>query len=141
MLEVSNITKKFNVGTVDEVMALCRLDERLIPCVDFGHVNAREMGSLKTQADFEAIFNTIENNLGRERMQNFHVHFSKIEYTEGGEKCHLTFEDKVFGPFFEPLMELIAKKDLSPTFICESAGTQGADALAMMESYTKYRGS
>ena len=128
------------LGTLYEVMELCKLDERLIPCIDFGHLNARTRGELVAdQKGYEKILDTIHNELGEYRLKNFHSHFSKIEYTEGGEKCHLTFEDNVFGPFYEPLMELIAKKDLSPTFICESAGTQGADALAMMKSYTKYR--
>ena len=33
------------------------------------------------------------------------------------------------------VMELIYKKNLSPTFICESAGTQAEDAKAMKEYY------
>jgi deoxyribonuclease-4 len=41
----------------------------------------------------------------------------------------------IYGPHFEPLMELVAKKNLSPTFICESAGTQAEDALAMKKYY------
>lgn len=128
------------LGTLYEVMELCKLDERLIPCIDFGHLNARTRGELVAdQKGYEKILDTIKNELGEYRHKNFHSHFSKIEYTEGGEKCHLTFADEVFGPFYEPLMELVAKRDLSPTFICESAGTQGADALAMMNSYTKYR--
>ena len=53
----------------------------------------------------------------------------------GGEKMHLTFEDEEYGPRFEPLMELIAKKGWTPRFICESAGTQTEDAARMMEYY------
>ncbi|MBQ9920287.1 MAG: endonuclease IV, partial [Clostridia bacterium] len=68
-------------------------------------------------------------------LKEFHSHFSKIEYSAGGEKKHLTFEDTVFGPNFEPLMELIYKKNLSPTFICESAGTQAEDAKVMKDYY------
>lgn len=128
------------LGTLYEVIELCKLDERLIPCIDFGHLNARTRGELVADENgYEKILDTIGNELGEYRLKNFHSHFSKIEYTEGGEKCHLTFEDDVFGPFYEPLMELVAKKGLTPTFICESAGTQGRDALAMMQAYTKYR--
>lgn len=123
------------LGTVDEVLALCSLDERLIPCVDFGHINAREMGSLKIAADFEDIFNKIEDRLGAERMKHFHVHFSKIEYTVGGEKKHLTFEDKVFGPCYEPFVETVLKKGCELTVICESDGTQAEDAAAMKKYY------
>lgn len=123
------------LGTLEEVIALCELDERLIPCIDFGHLNARTGGGLKTFADFENIFNMIENRLGEERLKCFHSHFSKIEYTAGGEKKHLTFSDDVFGPNFEPVMELIYKKDCSPTIICESDGTQAEDARTMKLYY------
>ncbi|MBP3692043.1 MAG: endonuclease IV, partial [Clostridia bacterium] len=96
---------------------------------------ARTHGSLKSYADFEAVFDTIENKLGASRLKEFHSHFSKIEYTEGGEKCHLTFEDDVFGPNFEPVIDLVLKKNCSPTIICESAGTQAEDAKAMKNYY------
>lgn len=123
------------LGTLDEVMELCRIDERLIPCIDFGHLNARDQGVIKGFEDFEFILDTIENKLGIERLKTFHSHFSKIEYSAGGEKRHLTFENTVYGPDFEPLMELVYKKQLSPTFICESAGTQAEDAKMMKDYY------
>lgn len=128
--------KHNQLGDLYEVMELCKVDESFIPCIDFGHLNARTNGTIKTKSDFEAILNTIENELGADRLKVFHSHFSKIEYTEkGGEVKHLTFEDMIYGPHFEPLMELVAKKNLSPTFICESAGTQAEDALAMKKYY------
>ena len=123
------------LGTLGEVLELCKLDERLIPCIDFGHLNARDLGILKTFADFENIFTSVKNELGSDRLKIFHSHFSKIEYTTGGEKRHLTFEDTVYGPDFEPLMELVYKYGLSPTFVCESAGTQAEDAKAMKDYY------
>ncbi|WP_312641946.1 TIM barrel protein [Hydrogenoanaerobacterium sp.] len=124
------------LGTLEEVVQLCTIDERLIPCIDFGHLNARTFGGLKTFADFEAIFDTIENKLGISRLREFHSHFSKIEYTQnGGEKRHLTFGDTVFGPNFEPVAELIVRKNCEPTIICESSGTQAEDAAKMRAIY------
>lgn len=123
------------LGTLDEVLSLCELDERLIPCIDFGHLNARTLGGLSTFEAFEDVFNQIENRLGNSRLKEFHSHFSKIEYTTGGEKKHLTFEDEVYGPNFEPVMELTVKKNCSPVFICESDGTQAEDALTMQNYY------
>ncbi len=123
------------LGTLDEVLTLCGLDERLIPCIDFGHLNAREQGCLKTFADFENVFSKIENALGLNRLKTFHSHFSKIEYSAGGEVRHLTFTDNLFGPNFEPVAELIYKKQCSPTIICESAGTQAEDAKQMKDYY------
>ena len=125
------------LGDLNEVMELCAADDSFIPCIDFGHLNARTFGSIKTKDDYRKILDTIEDRLGSERLNCFHSHFSKIEYTEkGGEKKHLTFEDTVYGPQFEPLMELIAEKGLSPIFICESAGTQTEDAQTMKKFYT-----
>ena len=127
------------LGNLSEVLSLCELDERLIPCIDFGHLNARTLGGVNSQESFLSILDAIENRLGSDRLKRFHSHFSKIEYTNnGGEKRHLTFEDTVYGPNFEPLAELIAKKNLSPVFICESAGTQAEDAQRMMLLYRKY---
>lgn len=131
---------KFNqLGDLSEVMELCLLNDSFIPCIDFGHLNARTLGSLKSTEDFLAVLNEIENKLGFDRLKLFHSHFSKIQYTDkGGEKCHLTFEDTLYGPVFEPLAELVAKKGLTPTFICESAGTQAEDALTMKKLYGSY---
>jgi len=123
------------LGTLEEVIELCKIDDRIIPCIDFGHLNARDLGVLKTLSDFEEIFTTIRDNLGTDRLKAFHSHFSKIEYTTGGEKKHLTFEDTVFGPRFEPVMELTYKYNCSPVFICESAGTQTEDAKTMKDYY------
>ena len=127
------------LGTLDEVISLCSIDERIIPTIDFGHLNARDGGILKTAADFEKIIDTVENKLGGFRAQNFHVHFSKIEYSAGGEKKHLTFEDTVYGPDFEPFAEVISKRNLSPVIICESAGTMSKDALYMKEYYNSIK--
>ena len=127
------------LGTLGEVLELCRLDERLIPCIDFGHLNARDLGILKTTADFDNIFISIKNALGTDRLKCFHSHFSKIEYTTGGEKRHLTFEDTVFGPNYEPVMELTYKYGCDPTFICESAGTQAEDAKTMKDYYSSLK--
>lgn len=123
------------LGTLYEVLELCKIDERIIPCIDFGHLNARDLGVLKDKNDFEKIFLEIQNKLGSDRFKSFHSHFSKIEYTTGGEKRHLTFEDEIYGPDFKPVMELVVKYNLSPTFVCESAGTQAEDAKKMKDYY------
>ena len=124
------------LGDLHEVMEICKVDDSFIPCIDFGHLNARTFGAIKGKSEYAAILDTIKNELGSEREKIFHSHFSKIEYTEkGGEKRHLTFEDTVYGPQFEPLMELVYERGLSPIFICESAGTQTEDAQAMKKYY------
>jgi deoxyribonuclease-4 len=125
------------LGNLTEVLELCRLDDTFLPTVDWGHLNAREFGVIKGREEYEKMLDEMENALGHDRLSRFHSHFSKIMFTvPGGEKKHLTFDDpQGFGPDFEPLMELVAKKNLSPIFVCESAGTQDKDALTMKKYY------
>ena len=131
--------KKNQLGTLDEVLELCRIDSAFVPVVDFGHLNARECGNqFPTADDYMRVFDTIDRRLGADIATNLHCHFSKIEWTAAGEKKHLTFADDVFGPDFEPLMEAIAKNSLTPTIISESAGTQSDDALAMKKCYEEH---
>ena len=123
------------LGDLDEVLLFCGVDERFLPCIDFGHLNSRTHGGMNSRKDFAALLDRLSDALGQERARQFHAHFSKIEYTEGGEKRHLTFADTVFGPEPEPLMRLIAERGLAPTVICESDGTQTRDAATLHTLY------
>ena len=123
------------LGTLEEVLALCGVDKRITPCIDFGHLNARTLGGIQTKADYAAILDRLGEALGDERAARFHVHFSRIEYSAGGEKRHWTFAETQFGPEPEPLMELLAQRGLEPVVICESAGTQAEDAQTMQALY------
>ena len=132
-----NMGKINQLGDLDEVLELCTLDERLIPCIDFGHLYARSLGADDGQEAFVRMLDRVEEVLGTERASRFHSHFSHIEFTpKGGEKCHRTFaDDGGFGPDWAPLAAEIARRGWSPTFICESAGTQAEDALEMKKIY------
>ena len=123
------------LGTLEEVLALCSVDKRVTPCIDFGHLNARTLGGIQSKADYAAILDRLETALGDERARRFHVHFSRIEFSKGGEKRHWTFAETQFGPEPQPLMELLAERGLAPVLICESAGTQAEDARAMQAMY------
>lgn len=125
------------LGDLTEVLELCKLDDRLIPCVDFGHLYARTLGQLTGPQACKAMLDQMEHTLGQARARVFHSHFSQIEFTPaGGEKCHRTFDDNGgFGPDPAPLMAEVARRGWEPTFICESAGTQEKDALTMKALY------
>lgn len=128
------------LGDLDEVLELCTLDERLVPCIDFGHLYARSLGADEGTEACIRILDRMKEVLGEERASRFHSHFSRIAFTpKGGEKCHVTFKNNEgFGPDPEPLMEEIAKRGWSPTIICESAGTQAQDALTMKRIYQDF---
>ena len=118
------------LGDLSEVIALCELDARLIPAIDFGHLHARTLGGLNVIEDYAKILDALIGGLGFERVKHMHVHFSQLEYTAGGEKKHRNFGEG-FGPDFAPLARICVEKDFEPVFICESQGKMAEDAAAM----------
>ena len=126
------------LGDLEEVLALCAVDERITPCIDFGHLYARSQGTqfaAHAAQDYAALLDRLTEALGEERSRAFHAHFSRIAYTKGGEKCHLTFADTEYGPPHAPLMQLLKTRGLAPTIICESAGTQAEDAAVLAQCW------
>ena len=133
---IETMGKVNQLGTLDEVIELCKISPKYHPVVDFGHLNARHIGSYFTDCDsYRYIFDRIATQLGDEYAYNLHCHFSKIEFTGAGEKKHLTFADTVYGPDFEPLAEAIIRENVAPRIICESDGTMAEDALWMKNMY------
>lgn len=132
-------TGKLNqLGNLEEVAELCAVDERLLPAVDFAHLHCRGKGCIKGKRDFIEIFDYLLNRLGEYRTSNMHIHFSRVEFTAGGEKMHHRLCDVQYGPEFLPLAELMFERKMSPVVICESKGTMAEDAVSMMEMYRSF---
>ena len=127
--------KLAQIGTLEEVIEFCKIDKIYVPAIDFGHLNAREGGSLKKVEDYKSRLEYMISELGFERVKHFHVHFSKIMYGAKGEIKHLTFADTEYGPEFWPLAVALKELRLEPYIVSESAGTQAEDALEMKRLY------
>ena len=123
--------KQAQIGTYEEIIDFCTLSDNFIPTFDFGHINALNQGSLKTKEDYLDIFNLGIARLGRDKIHNCHIHFSKIEYGTKGEIKHLTLEDDIYGPEFKPLAEAIKELQIEPIVVCESKGIMAQDALRL----------
>ncbi|MDE6201056.1 MAG: TIM barrel protein [Clostridiales bacterium] len=119
------------IGTVEEIVDFCLIDDMFYPCFDFGHINSYMRGGLKTKDDYRRILDYTIDKLGFEKASQMHVHFSKIMYGDKGEIKHLTFEDTKYGPEYAPLAELFDEYKMSPYIVCESNGTMSDDALIM----------
>ncbi len=127
--------KIVQIGDLDETLALCDLDNRLIPCFDFGHLHARAIGRFGSLDDYRQALDKLENAVGMDRAKRLHIHFSRIEYTKGGEKRHWNYEDTQFGPSFEPLAEELFARRYAPVVICESKTHIAEDALLYKRIY------
>lgn len=124
------------IADLEEVGILTQIDECIYPAIDFGHLNARTLGGLKTKEDYLSVLAHLQSAAGQEKTNHMHIHFSHIQYTDKGEKMHLTFEDRKWGPFFEPLAQILkGNAAMEPVIICESSGTQALDAVKMKRLY------
>lgn len=133
LLAPETMGKKNQIGTLEEIVELCKLSKRLIPTIDFGHLHAAQNGGFDNIDDYLQAYEYMAKHLGEDVLYNFHVHFSKIEFTKAGEKRHWTFAD-AYGPPYEPFMDSLIRTGYTPRIICESSGTQALDA-AMMQAY------
>lgn len=126
--------KLSQIGTLEEVIEICKMDGRFIPCIDFGHLNCREKGCLKTVKDFDNVINKLFKEIP-DKAKIFHAHFSKVQYGALGEIRHLTFSDIVYGPSPEYFIESLKNFDVKPYIICESDGVQAEDAMYLKALY------
>lgn len=123
--------KKSQVGSLDELINICQSFDNFVPTVDFAHMHARSGGSIKSKDDYAKIFDKIETELG---LSVLHSHFTKIEYTDAGEKKHHVLADENFGPPLTPLLELISENGFNVTIICETPFLD-IDAREMKKEY------
>jgi len=78
----------------------------------------------------------VERKLGTEAARNMHCHFSKIEYTDKGERRHHVLDETRYGPTFEMLAEVIAEFKMRPIIICETPFLD-VDAMKMRDTYRR----
>jgi deoxyribonuclease-4 len=119
---LENLGKINQVGTVEDICRLCSLTDNFIPCIDFGHLHGRSLGKfLNTKEEFESVFQMLYAMLPAWKVDAMHIHFSKLEYTNKGEKRHVPFSVKEAGPkpgnFLRALPE---RPGFNPVIVCES---------------------
>jgi deoxyribonuclease IV len=127
------------VGNLEEIIRFCRIHTRYVPTIDFGHLHARSGGKVSTREDFRKILEAIGEGLGNKVLRRLHIHFSPIEFSQGGEVRHRTFGED-YGPPFEPLAQVMTEMKMTPVIICESNGTQTEDAITMKEIWNSIQG-
>jgi deoxyribonuclease-4 len=129
--------RHFQLGTLDEVLAICEQVEQTQLVIDWSHLHARSGGALRSAEDFREVVEKAEQKLGIEAVQNMHCHFSKIEFTyKSGERRHHILDDAKYGPDFEKLAETIVEFSLHPVIICETP-ILDIDAVRMRDTFRR----
>jgi deoxyribonuclease-4 len=122
----------FQLGSLDEILTICEEVEQTQLVIDWGHLHARYRGMFKKIDDFRAVIDEVENRLGTQAVKDMHCHFTKIEFTEKGERRHHILDETKYGPDFQLLAEVIAEYDLRPVMICETP-ILDVDAMKMRD--------
>lgn len=127
--------KSAQIGTYEEIIDFCTIADNYIPTFDFGHINALTQGALKNDEDYKKILGKCFEVIGEEKTKKCHIHFSKIEYSSKGEVKHLTLEDDIYGPEFEPLAKVLKEYEMNSIVICESKEFMARDAVILKKIY------
>lgn len=126
--------KPVQFGELKEIIRLSNDLEQVMPCIDFAHLHARTNGKNNSPQEFRAILSEVEKGLGKDGLDNMHIHMSGIEYSEKGEKNHLELEDSDFN--FKDLIKVWKEFAIKGTVVCESPNLE-KDALVMKELFNE----
>lgn len=125
--------KPTQFGTLEEIIALAEELDGVQPCIDFAHLHARS-GAFNTYEDFAGALELVEKRLGKQALQDLHIHLSGIAYSNKGERNHLPLRESDFNY----LDVLRALKDFAAkgVVVCESPLIE-KDALVLKQAYER----
>jgi deoxyribonuclease-4 len=131
-LRIETMGRNSQFGNLEEVLGITEV-AGVLPCIDFSHLHAAT-GKNNSMEEFADILKGIENKLGREGLNNMHIHVSGIEYSDKGEKRHLELEESDFK--FRELVQVFSDFDIQGMVVCESPNLE-VDALKLITEYKK----
>ena len=99
-----------------------------MPCIDFAHHYARSLGQINTYQDFSHILESIEKGLGREALDNMHIHTEGIEFGKTGERNHVNLDECDLN--YQELVRAWKDFKIKGVVICESPNIE-SDALLL----------
>jgi len=120
-------------GDLKEITKLSEEVEQVLPCIDFSHLHART-GKNNTSDEFKEILTYVEKKLGRLALNNMHIHLSGINYSEKGERNHLTLEESDMN--YKDLLKVWKEFKIKGNVISESPNIE-QDALLLKKFYNK----
>jgi len=123
--------KKSQLGSLNEIIDICQSFDHFAPTVDFAHLHARNEGFIRGKEQYYMLLTQLENEI---ESQPLHCHFTRIEFSNAGERRHHILMEKDYGPPLNPLLEILIECGWKATIICETPYLE-KDALLMKETY------
>ncbi len=128
--------KPTQFGNLKEIVKLSEELEMILPTIDFAHAHARNRGQCNTVEEWRAMLSFMEDRLGREVLNNMHIHISGIEYGEKGERNHLNLRESDMK--WEDLLRVLKEFKVKGVVISESPNIEG-DAILMKKKYEEIK--
>ena len=128
--------KASQVGSLDEVLDWSAAVPGVLPCVDFSHRYARDLGKHNRYEDFAATLAAIEARLGRPALDRLHVHISGIEFGPKGERRHQPLRETKFR--WRELLRALKDMRVGGWVVCESPEMED-DAVRLQQAYRRLR--
>lgn len=137
-LRPETMGKSGMIGSVDDVIQMCREVDGVEPCLDFAHLHARAGdGSQNSRDEWKTVLAKMKKGLGAASLRRLHVHLSGIEYTAKGERKHLPMADSDFD--LEGLLGALADLGCRGRILCESPIME-EDALLFQATWDRLTG-
>lgn len=124
-------------GSLEELLRLSLDLERVAPCLDLAHWHART-GAYNSYDEWIAMFQRVEERLGRSALESMHVHLAGIEFGVRGEKRHLNLADSDMK--YRDLLRALRDAGARGLLICESPNLE-EDALLLQETFRRLAGT
>jgi len=124
--------KPSQFGTLEELLQLSNEIEGVAFCLDFSHWHART-GKANSYQEFLDILDQIERKLGRQGLDNMHIHLSGIAYGNKGEIKHIMLPDSDLK--YAELLKALKERKAKGVVICESVPYLERDALLLQQTY------
>ena len=124
--------KPSQFGTLEEILQLSSEIEGVAPCIDFSHWHART-GKANSYQEVLDILDQVERKLGRQALDNMHIHLAGIAYGNKGEIKHLMLPDSDF--HYAELLKALKERKAKGVIICESVPYLENDALLLHQTY------
>ena len=128
--------KPTQFGTLNELIQMSQEVEQVLPAIDFAHCHARNKGKYNSTEEWREMLSLLEEGLGRDALDNMHIHISGIEYSDKGERNHLNLQESDMK--WEDLLRVLKEFKVKGVVISESPNIEG-DALLMKKKYEEIK--
>ncbi len=126
--------KRTQFGNLNELLRISQEVDGVMPVIDFSHLHARTNGKYNSKKEFKEVLELTEKSLGREGLDNMHLHVSGIEYGEKGEKNHVNLQESDMK--YEDLLKVWKEFNIKGSVVCESPNIE-EDAMMLQKIYNK----